>query len=611
MYDSTSNSSQSQNYLGERFHLVRFFSIGALVMLVIVAIALIYFEHQQSSLFKEVQNQQNSTFHQLQKKYSVLQEELAKRDLMTIHESGNENLTRLFANSLWNSDFAPFAARASKLPVQTCQELPLIEKDGKSTNSPQRQACYDNLGEQIMAVDGFTELDKRVFRSMKNSSVLKIKVFDTRGITIYSSDHNQIGDDKASTHGWKSAIKGDASSGFSHRSKFDTFEGTLSNREVISSYLPVYQPDTNEIVGVFEVYADVTKFFNTIKSTSELIKSVTSENQNLLKNASLVNQVKVDQASLYAITAILIILTVLFGGLFLIVLKADKTIDQQLNDKEEAQQQLVQTEKMASLGEMVAGVAHQLNTPIAYSYNNVNMVKEELECLKPPLELAKKFARIVSKTDSDKISIDIGKWRSFIKKVSKVNTDTAILQDMLSDIVLGLDQMRELVENLLDFTRLDKTKITHFDLAVGLKNVVYMARSVISDEIDIVEDYYDLPEIICNPTKLNQVFMNLVNNAAQSINGAGTITIKCFEDDDIVNIEISDTGTGILDEDVDHIFDNYYSTKPHNKGTGIGLPIAKRIVQDHGGTINFKTKVGVGTTFVVQFPRHVPIDNVA
>ncbi len=171
--------------------------------------------------------------------------------------------------------------------------------------------------------------------------------------------------------------------------------------------------------------------------------------------------------------------------------------------------------------------------------------------------------------------------------------------------------MRELVENLLDFTRLDKTKITHFDLVAGLKNVVYIAHSVISDEIEIVEDYCNLPEIICNPTKLNQVFINLVNNAAQAINGSGTITIKCFEDDDMVNIEISDTGKGISDEHVDQIFENYFSTKPRNKGTGIGLPIARKIVHDHGGTISFKTKVGAGTTFVVQIPQHVPIENVA
>ena len=176
---------------------------------------------------------------------------------------------------------------------------------------------------------------------------------------------------------------------------------------------------------------------------------------------------------------------------------------------------------------------------------------------------------------------------------------------------MGLDQMRELVDNLLNFTRLDKSSVTHFDLTTGLKNVVYIARSVISNDIEILEDYNDIPEIICNPTKLNHVFMNLVNNAAQAIQGPGKITIKCYEDNDTVNIEITDTGKGIADEDADYIFDNYYSTKPRNEGTGIGLPIAKKIVQDHGGSISFETKIGVGTTFVVQLPRHVPIDNVA
>ena len=597
--------------LDQRFHLVRFFSIGALLMFVLVATALLYFEKEQSEFFRNVQTQQIQNFQKVQTDFAELQDKVARRDLLVIHEAGNVNLTRLFANALWNSDFAPFVAKATRLPIQPCRNIADVEIDGKMKATSEKKACYDNLGDQIMAIEGFSEINEKVFQSMANSSVLKVKVFDTRGMTVYSSDHSQIGDDKINNQGFQQALRGTPASQLSHRGKFDAFEGTLNDRDVISSYLPGYQPGTNVIVGVFEVYSDVTGFLGTIEETSSQIRSVAASNQQQVEEVATANQIRVEQTSTKTIVIVMALLIVLFGGLFLIVRRADVILEQQASEKEQAQQQLAQAEKMASLGQMVAGVAHQLNTPIAFSHNNVSMVMEGLDELNQPLEVAKRFASLVHSVDVDKVSINIGRSRKVIEKVAESENDTSILKEMLNDTVQGLDQMRELVENLRDFTRLDRTKVSEFDLNKGLKNVVYIARTVISKDIDIIEDYSDLPEIICNPSQLNQVFINLVNNAAQSISRTGKITVSSRLDGDMIRVDIRDTGKGIDDEHVDHIFENYYTTKEGDKGTGLGLPISKSIVEEYGGSIEFETQVGSGSTFTVLLPQRMNAEKAA
>lgn len=607
MPETKSAVKKGKQKLDQRFHLVRFFSIGALLMFVLVAAALLYFENVQSEFFRNVQAQQIQNFQKVQTDFAELQEKVARRDLLAIHEAGNVNLTRLFANALWNSDFAPFVTKATKLSIQPCRDIPDVEINGKMKASVKKKACYDSLGDQIIAIEGFSEINEKVFQSMANSSVLKVKVFDIRGMTVYSSDHSQIGDDKINNPGFQQALRGTPASQLSHRGKFDAFEGTLNDRDVISSYLPGYKPGTNVIVGVFEVYSDVTGFLGTIEETSSQIRRVADSNQQQVEGVATANQIRVEQTSTKTVLIVMVLLIVLFGGLFLIVRRADAILEQQSSEKEQAQQQLAQAEKMASLGQMVAGVAHQLNTPIAFSYNNVSMVMEGLDELNQPLKLAKQFASLIHSVDVDKvkINVNIGRSRKTFEEVAESENDTSMLKEMLSDTVQGLDQMRELVENLRDFTRLDRSKVTEFDLNKGLKNVVYIARTVISNEIDIIEEYADLPEIICNPSQLNQVFINLVNNAAQSISGAGKITVSSRLDGDMIRVEVKDTGKGIDNEHTDHIFENYYTTKEGDKGTGLGLPISKSIVEEYGGSIEFETQVGTGSTFTVLLPQRM------
>jgi signal transduction histidine kinase len=387
------------------------------------------------------------------------------------------------------------------------------------------------------------------------------------------------------------------------RGKFSAFEGMVENRDLISSYLPVIVPGGEAIVGVFEVYSDVTPFLNQIKATSNLIRQTASDNQANIQAVASENQLKVDASGLTTLLIVLGLLVVLFVALYLIVHRADRIIVQQEHERENVQQHLAQAEKMASLGQMVAGVAHQLNTPLAFSHSNVSMAIEVLKGFSTPLKVARKLTQLVKGTDAQRVNLNVAQSRSQINEIDEDSLDVAMPVEMLGETLRGIEQMRELVENLRDFTRLDRSKTVEFDLNKGLHNVIYIARSVIPSHITITEEFGALPKVECNASQLNQVFLNLINNAAQAITAQqGTVTVSSSVEGARVRVDVTDTGTGIAPDVLPHIFENYFTTKAASEGTGLGLPIARRIVEEHGGDIKVRTEFGKGSTFTVWLP---------
>ncbi len=589
-----------------RFRLVRYFSLTGLGLFVLVALVLTYFERDQGKFFQDVQQKQSAFFKQVQGGFATAQDAAARRDLLTIHESGNVNLTRLFANTLWERDFAPFVARSQAISVDRCRELADVKnpKDGKMTPSSEKKSCFADIGKQVMAMEDFPLLDAKVFDAMKNTTVFKIKVFDLRGITVYSSEHAQIGEDKSANAGWKSAaIDAKPSSELTFRGKFSAFEGVVENRDLIGSYLPVRAPGSDKIVGVFEVYSDVTPFLNQIKTTSAQIRKTSDGYQSNVELAAAENQLKVEASGRSTLLIVLGLLAILFAALYAIVRRADRILVAQESEREHVQQMLAQSEKMASLGQMVAGVAHQMNTPLAFSHNNVSMVIDVLNNFSTPLLVAGKLTKLVKNTDEDRVNLNIAKSRAVIMEIDEDNLDVAVPLEMLGDTLHGIDQMRELVQNLRDFTRLDRSKTAEFDINKALRNVVYMARSVIPTHIEVVERYAALPKIECNASQLNQVFLNLINNAAQAIVAEqGTVTVRSSVEENRIRVDVSDTGSGISPEVLSRMFDNYYTTKSASEGTGLGLAIARSIVLEHGGEITVATELGKGSTFTVFLP---------
>jgi len=602
---TTASVQQQKQAASKHFRLVRYFSLAGLIMFAMVTLALTYFEGQQSGFFKQVQQQEAEFLRKVQDDFSNQQDAAARRDLLAIHEAGNVNLTRLFANALWERDFAPLVAKAQDIPVDHCRAIPDVrdDTDGKMKPPPEKKACFSDVGGKIMAIKGFAGLNAKVYDSMKKSTVFKIKVYDLRGITVYSSESTQIGEDKADNAGWIGAVKeGKPKSELVFRDKFSAFEGTVEKRDLIQSYLPVLQPGSDKIVSVFEIYSDVTPFLDQIKKTSAGIKKTAADNQAKVELASSANQAKVETFSTQTLIIVLILMIVLFAALLLIVRRADGIIVQQETERQQAQQQLAQAEKTASLGQMVAGVAHQLNTPLAFTHNNVSMVMEALDSYELPLRVAGDFSALVNGAESEQIVVEVKSAKAGLSGIENANLDLSMPKEMLSDTLQGIEQMRELVENLRDFTRLDRNKTARFDLNKGLHNVIYIAKSVIPTRIEVVEEFGQVPPVECNVSQLNQVFLNLINNAAQAIGGEGTITVRSSMEGNRVRVDVTDTGSGIPEDTLPHIWENYFTTKASGDGTGLGLPVAKTIVEEHGGEISVKTTFGAGTTFTVVLP---------
>jgi signal transduction histidine kinase len=529
------------------FRLIRYFTLASLAAFAAVALALAYFEGKEAEFFGQVQRAQAEFFRDVEDSHARRQNDAARNGLLAVHEAGNVNLTRLFANALWERDFAPFVGRAAALPVD------------------------DQLGKRIMELPGFKALDAKVFDAMKKSSVFKIKVYDLRGITVYSSEHAQIGEDKSLNAGWKGAMAGAPASELVHRDRFNAFDGEIENRDLIQSYLPVYSPSDGEIAGVFEVYSDVTPFLARIEATSAGLMKLAADNRATVEAVAARNQAQVESRARLLIGVVLGLLALLWVITFLVVRNGQRIIDRQQAERALAQRWLSHSEKMAALGGLVAGVTHQLNTPLAFSRSNINLVIDRLKARDAPLKLA-------------------------------APGDAATMRDMLGDVLHGLDRMSEFVTHIREFTRLDRAEVCEVDLNRSLQSVLYMARSVIPGRVTIVEQYGELPPLLCSPSQLNQVFLNLVSNAAQAIEGSGTITVRTASEGDKVRVEISDDGCGIPPEVLPRIFEQYFTTKPEGKGTGLGLTIALDVVRAHGGDICAASRPGEGSTFTVVLP---------
>ena len=573
------------------FHLTRYFALTSLFAFVLVSIALAYFEHEQTSRFREIQEKEQVFFRESQERFVQQQETAAKRNLLSLQENGNVTLTRLFANMLWARDIAPFMQQVAALPAESCRQL----AEGSA-----RKQCFAALGEHIRALPGFPALHARAESAMKGTSVFKIKVFDLHGLTVYSSEHAQVGEDQSGNAGWRSAARGQAASELTHRDRFSSFEGVVENRDLISSYLPLREPGATGLTGVFEIYADVTPFLARSRENMVQIRELAQQNLNRIKASAEQNHSWLERTSALGLTTVFALLTVLYVISFGIIRSAQNYITQQEQEREQNRHRLAQAEKMASLGQMVAGVSHQLNTPIAFSRNNVEMARDAIAALEPAIDLIRNLAQQAGQDGP--LTLD-ATARQRLLTIDLHDTDTAGLLQLLDDVHTGMDQMAEMVMHLRNFTRLDKTRAEPADLNRTLATVVYIARSVIPGRISLIEDYHALPPVSCMPSQINQVFLNLINNAAQAITGQGEIRIRTGCDPSGgARIDIADTGGGIAAEHLPHIFDLYFTTRAKGEGTGLGLHIARDVIEQHGGRIEATSTPGQGSVFSVFLP---------
>ena len=582
------------------FRLTRYFTATSLVAFGVVAATLMYFEHRQSNFFQDVQTSGATMLSDIQSDFVTRADAVARRDLLAVNEQGNVNLTRLFSNALWASDLSPYLAESGTVDFSTCRTLPdVLDENGKPGATPEKKACFKDTGAQLRALATFAPLDARVREAMQGSTIFKIKVYDLTGITIYSTEVAQIGEDKSGSEAWRAAAReAKALSELTFRNKFSALQGVVENRDLIASYLPVIEPGSHKVVGVFEVYSDVTPFLGQIKATSGEFKQVAQTNEARLANQASDNQQQVQSSSNRQLLIVAGLLALLYVVLLSIVRRAQTVIERQARESDATKQRLAQSEKMTSLGQMVAGVAHQLNTPLAFCKNNVQLSIRAIE------ELGDAVHRHLKRTDhvfpeaTPDEPDEPDELPTALKEVREA-------RHMLGDVLMGMGQMNELVDHLRNFSRLDRSMSPEVNLNTTLGTVCYIAKTVISTRIELIKRFEPIPKITCNVSQLNQAFLNLIVNAAQAIKDDGTIRVSTRVDGDNLCVSVRDTGCGIPPDVLPRIFDAHFTTKPAGEGTGLGLAIALGIVRDHGGDIQVSSEVGVGTEFRVRLPLRV------
>jgi len=271
---------------------------------------------------------------------------------------------------------------------------------------------------------------------------------------------------------------------------------------------------------------------------------------------------------------------------------ANEELRRTLNDLKSAQSQLIHQEKMASLGQLVAGVAHEINNPIGFIYANFPHLEEYVVAL---LDVLDEFQRLpMAKSTRQRMESRLAA------------ADMDFLRDDLLKIIRsgksGAARVKDIISSLRSFSRLDEAVLKAAVLEEGLDDTVGLLQHHLRNRIQLVRDYQLRLPVLCRPGQMNQVFMNILHNALQAIDGPGTISISTRSDGEWAVVAIADNGRGIAPDIRHRIFDPFFTTKKVGEGTGLGLSISYGIVKNHGGRIDVASELGRGSTFTIYLP---------
>jgi len=257
-----------------------------------------------------------------------------------------------------------------------------------------------------------------------------------------------------------------------------------------------------------------------------------------------------------------------------------------LRQLQAAQSQLLQSEKMASIGLLAAGVAHEINNPIGFIYSNMNTLRDYVVSLKEFFAACRE--------------IELPPPQQGKKDGVGVILDD--LETLVAETIEGAERVKRIVTDLRSFSRAEDDKMTTADLNKGLESTINVCWNELKYRCKVAKEFGDIPALCCYPTKLNQVFMNLIINASHAMEKSGTVTVRTFQEGNEICVQISDDGCGIPPENLPRIFDPFFTTKPVGKGTGLGLSIAYNIIAEHDGRIDVQSEVGKGSTFTIRLP---------
>lgn len=270
-------------------------------------------------------------------------------------------------------------------------------------------------------------------------------------------------------------------------------------------------------------------------------------------------------------------------------------LEKVLEELKNAQEYLIESEKMASLGILTAGIAHEINNPINFINQSFIGLKIAIEQL---VDLHKEYEKIIETLNDSKVTDKIRLAEQTYSKVENLETITKLVEFMK----VGVERTVEIIKSLRYFTHSEKEIKTPVEMHKILENVLTILYNLYKNRIEVITEYHLTQFVYCIPGKINQVVMNILVNAIQSIDGKGQITIKTYSDNKHAFISITDTGCGIPVEVKNKIFDPFFTTKQVGKGTGLGLSICYKIIQEHNGFITVDSSEGIGSEFVIGLP---------
>ncbi|WP_075880956.1 ATP-binding protein [Vreelandella massiliensis] len=261
-----------------------------------------------------------------------------------------------------------------------------------------------------------------------------------------------------------------------------------------------------------------------------------------------------------------------------------------IEELDSAQAYLLQSEKLASIGQLAAGVAHEINNPVGYVFSNLTTLADYVQ------ELIKLIDTIDNVSSLDELKR--------FKQMSDYAYIRSDVQDLIRESEEGIERVKSIITALKDFSHIEEDTFSYADIHRGIDTTLNLVNNEIKYKADVKKAFSELPEVECLPSQLNQVVLNLLTNAAHAIESRGTIYVRTGQEGDLVWFEIEDTGKGISQEQIPRLFEPFYTTKPMGEGTGLGLSLSYSIVTKHSGDIEVFSEPGAGTRFRVWLPIH-------
>ncbi|WP_316815397.1 7TM diverse intracellular signaling domain-containing protein [Pedobacter nyackensis] len=366
----------------------------------------------------------------------------------------------------------------------------------------------------------------------------------------------------------------------------------LKDYEIISySLFSTYSVQFASVLEVLLLSFALADRINFIKNENEMAQKqallVLKENERLVREQNIELEQKVNERTTE-------------------LQNTNSSLNVALTNLKDAQSQLVDAEKMAALGQLTAGIAHEINNPINFVTSNIKPLQLDIDDLK---EIITKYENV--DFTAANVEDQIKEIEAFKKQIDLdfINNE---IESLLIGITDGAKRTAEIIRSLRNFSRLDETDLKPIDINEGLHSTLVLVRNSMPDNVKVIKNLGNLPKVECLPGKINQVFMNLISNAIQAIKSNGKnrdeefLTIATHYENDNVIISIKDTGTGMTDEVKHKIFEPFFTTKEVGEGTGLGLSIVFSIIEKHKGHIDVLSELGQGTEFIITLPVNTP-----